>query len=60
MSKKIKIAQELKQAIADIFYPIGSVYISVNDINPSTLFGGTWSRITDGYLFCGAIGYGGG
>lgn len=22
------------------------------------MFGGTWSRITDGYLFCGATGYG--
>lgn len=22
------------------------------------MFGGTWSRITDGYLFCGGTGYG--
>lgn len=22
------------------------------------MFGGTWSRITDGYLYCGATGYG--
>lgn len=53
MSKQIKIAQE----IIDIFYPIGSVYISVNDTDPGTLFGGTWSRIVDGYLFCGSTGY---
>lgn len=28
--------------ILDIFYPIGSVYISVNSTNPGTIMGGTW------------------
>lgn len=39
----------------EAIYPIGSVYISVNDINPSTLFGGTWEQITGRFLLgCGA------
>lgn len=32
-------------------YPVGSIYMSVNAANPSTLFGGTWQRIQGRFLF---------
>lgn len=32
-------------------YPVGSIYMSVNSTNPSTLFGGTWQRIQGRFLF---------
>lgn len=31
-------------------YPIGSVYISINPTDPSTLFGGVWQRIEGRFL----------
>lgn len=36
----------------DQIYPVGSLYFSVNDIDPGTLFGGIWSRIQDKFLLC--------
>lgn len=34
-------------------YPVGSVYVSVNNTEPSTLFGGTWELMSQGYLLTG-------
>lgn len=34
-------------------YPIGSVYISVNNTNPSTLFGGSWVQFGQGRTLVG-------
>lgn len=31
-------------------YPVGAVYISVSNISPGTLFGGTWEQIEDTFL----------
>ena len=34
-------------------YPIGSVYISVNNVNPNNLFGGTWVAFAQGKALFG-------
>lgn len=38
----------------DSIYPVGSIYMNVNSVNPSTLFGGTWKQIAQGRTLIGA------
>lgn len=37
-------------AIADLIYPIGTIYTSVTNTNPGTLFGGTWTAFGAGRI----------
>ena len=36
--------------IIDLVYPVGYIYMSVNDVSPSVLFGGEWERLKDTFL----------
>lgn len=47
-------------SIALNIYRVGSIYMSVNPTNPSTLFGGTWERIKDRFLLSAGDTYGAG
>lgn len=37
-------------SVLSSIYPVGSIYMSVNNTNPGTIFGGTWEQIKDTFL----------
>ena len=36
--------------ITNAVYPVGSIYMSVNNVSPATLFGGSWEQLKDRFL----------
>lgn len=46
-----------KTELLDAVYPVGSLYLSVLQQNPASLFGGTWERIERRFLLAAGDGY---
>lgn len=47
----------VRGAIFDAIYPVGSIYLAFNHTDPSSLFGGTWVRMANTFLWgCDASG----
>ncbi|MDO4810755.1 MAG: DUF859 family phage minor structural protein [Eubacteriales bacterium] len=38
------------KTLLNMIYPVGSIYMSANNVSPQTFFGGTWERIKDTFL----------
>ena len=40
-----------KKSLLDLIYPVNSIYISYSHTSPAELFGGTWTRIVNSFLW---------
>ena len=38
--------------LGQVMYPVGAIYQSWSSISPASLFGGSWSQITEKFLYC--------
>lgn len=45
------------QLLLDIAHPVGSIYWSTDNTNPSSLFGGTWEQIKDKFILAAGTTY---
>ena len=48
---------EYAENIIDLVYPVGSIYMSVNNVSPATFLGGTWEQIKDKFLLSAGTSY---
>lgn len=52
MAKAVQLKDKTGNKVyAAPYFPIGSIYLTVGNYNPSTYFGGKWEKISGGYLW---------
>lgn len=52
MAKAVQLKDKAGNKVyAAPYFPIGSIYLTVGNYNPSTYFGGKWEKISGGFLY---------
>ena len=46
----ILTTDNIKSNIINLIYPVGSIYMSVNNVSPASFLGGTWEALKDRFL----------
>lgn len=50
LNKKLSSALDQLNRLAGQLYPVGSIYMNVNNVEPSSIFGGSWERMPSGRM----------
>lgn len=45
------------KSLIDVIYPVGSIYMSVNNVSPANFIGGSWEQIQDKFLLSAGSSY---
>ena len=56
-TKLSSISVATNTTLLDLIYPVGAIYWSSDSTSPETLFGGTWSQITDTFILAAGTTY---
>lgn len=57
ISENADAIEQLNNNFLNQVYPIGSIYMSISNTNPSNLFGGEWEQIKDRFLLASGSTY---
>ena len=49
-NNSLTLSSSAKTSLLNLVYPVGSIYISVNNVSPQTFLGGTWAALQDRFL----------
>lgn len=50
MPTAAEVGALVKSDLLNMVYPVGSIYMSVNNVSPNTFLGGTWTQIQGRFL----------
>lgn len=53
-ANKVLTPSVIASAILDVVYPVGSIYMSANNVDPSKFIGGAWKALEEGRVLIGA------
>lgn len=52
-----ELLEQFRISMIESIYPIGSIYMSISNVEPSILFGGEWEQIKDVFLLSAGDNY---
>ena len=57
ISTNTESINSLTNNLINLIYPVGSIYMSVNNVSPASFLGGTWEAIEDRFLLAAGSSY---